>query len=189
MRQEDEFGGKRTKDSRLAVLTAKGRKEGTGGSVLKLMVAISYGKGVLVCKPYSKMDGKTFAEFIDNNFPSMFRAAGRRSRRRLFVQDNDPCQNSSAAKQAMLRIGAKLLEIPPRSPDLNPIENIFHTVARQLRQQALMNCISQETFEQFETRVISTFNSIPVQSINNVIGSMNNRINNIAAAKGKRIRY
>ena len=31
--------------------TSKGCKEGTGGRVLRLMVAISYGKGVIACEP------------------------------------------------------------------------------------------------------------------------------------------
>jgi hypothetical protein len=30
--------------------TAKGQKTGTGGRVVKLMVAISYDKGVVICK-------------------------------------------------------------------------------------------------------------------------------------------
>ena len=45
---------------------------GTGGRVLKLMVAISYGKGVIVCEPYEKMCGKYFSNFIDRNFDIMF---------------------------------------------------------------------------------------------------------------------
>ena len=48
--------------------TAKGRKEGTGGRVLKVMVAISYGKGVIICEPYEKMSGSYFEDFIDRNF-------------------------------------------------------------------------------------------------------------------------
>ena len=45
--------------------TVKGRKEGTGGQVLKVMIAISYGKGVILCEPYKKMSGSAFENFID----------------------------------------------------------------------------------------------------------------------------
>ena len=51
--------------------TSKGRKEGTGGKVLKLMMAISYGKGVIICEPYEKMTGAYFSNFIDRNFNTM----------------------------------------------------------------------------------------------------------------------
>ena len=54
---------------------AKGRKEGTGGKVLRLMVAISYNKGVIYCEPYEKMSGRYFAVFIDNHFDHLFAAA------------------------------------------------------------------------------------------------------------------
>ena len=57
--------------------------------------------------------------------------------KRLFVMDNDPCQNSKIAKAALENIGANILKIPPRSQDLNPIEIIFHNVKRTLREEAL----------------------------------------------------
>ena len=48
--------------------TSKGCKEGTGGRVLRLMVAISYGKGVIAFEPYDRMCGAYLANFIDTNF-------------------------------------------------------------------------------------------------------------------------
>ena len=43
---------------------AKGSKCGTGGKMVRMIVAISYGKGVVACVPYEKMDGDFFASFI-----------------------------------------------------------------------------------------------------------------------------
>jgi len=40
----------------------------------------------------------------------------------FFAMDNEPSQRSSKANEALHEIGADLVEIPPRSPDLNPIE-------------------------------------------------------------------
>ena len=81
---------------------AKGRKAGTGGKVAKFMVAITYGRGVLVCERYEKMNGNYFASFIDRNFNSMFARSGKGSSR-LWLQDGDPSQNSKAAREAMAR--------------------------------------------------------------------------------------
>lgn len=39
--------------------TAKGKKEGSGGKLVKLIVAISFGKGVVYCELYDKMTGAT----------------------------------------------------------------------------------------------------------------------------------
>ena len=91
------------------------------------MVAISYGKGVLMCHPYVYFDGPTFAAFVREKFPEMFHKAGKKGRR-IFVQDNDPVQNSGSVRRALNALKAKQLKIPPRSPDVNPIENFisFH---------------------------------------------------------------
>ena len=47
---------------------AKGRKEGTGGKVVKFMVTISYDKGVISCEPYETLSGHFFASFTKMNF-------------------------------------------------------------------------------------------------------------------------
>ena len=63
----------RTKKEGLAEgCTAKGKKEGSGGRVLKLLVAISYNKGVIACHPYEKLDGQFFENFVKANFASFF---------------------------------------------------------------------------------------------------------------------
>ena len=69
--------------------TAKGRKTGTGGRMVKLMVAISFDKGVVICKAYEKLDGCYFAGFIDQDFDNMFAVADKGAQR-LWVQDGDP---------------------------------------------------------------------------------------------------
>ncbi|KAK3736081.1 hypothetical protein QZH41_006894 [Actinostola sp. cb2023] len=66
--------------------TAKGQKTGTGGRVVKLMVAISFDKGVITCKAYVKLNGPYFAKFIDDNFETMFVIADK-GQRRLWLQD------------------------------------------------------------------------------------------------------
>jgi len=74
----------------------KGSKSGTGGKVAKFMVAISHGKGVLVCERYKKMDGNYFAYFNDQHFNKMFEQSCQ-GLSRLWLQDSDPSQNSKAA--------------------------------------------------------------------------------------------
>ena len=41
----------------------------------------------------------------------------------IFQQDNAPCHVSKAAKDHLRRRGINLLDWPPSSPDINPIEN------------------------------------------------------------------
>ena len=73
----------------------------------------------------------------------MFRESQKASK--LFLQDGDPSQNTAPARAALKRVGAKLLAIPPHSPDLNPIENILNIVERILEADAIKKNISYET--------------------------------------------
>ena len=168
--------------------TSKGRKEGTGGKVLRLVVAISYGKGVIICEPYEKMTGAYFSNFIDRNFNTMFQTADK-GNSRIWVQDGDPSQNSAIAKSAMSRANSTLLKLPPRSPDLHPIENLFHIASNKLKQQAVSQNITKESFEQFKQRAVNTMYSIRIETINNLIESMNVWLNDVIRYKGNCTRY
>ena len=53
-------------------VTAKGTHVGSGGRVVKMIVAISYGKGVIYCEQYEKLDGNYYAGFIRRYFQDMF---------------------------------------------------------------------------------------------------------------------
>lgn len=168
--------------------TAKGSKVGTGGRVVKLMVAISYNEGVVVCEPYQELNGDYFADFIRRKFVAMFARADKEGSR-LFVQDGDPSQNSRAARDAMREVQAELFPIPARSPDLNPIENIFKLVGDRLRADAVRHHITRETFQGFQARVIATIRSIPVATIDRTIASMDSRISLILQSGGRKTRY
>ena len=53
------------------------------------------------------------------------------------LMDGWPRQNSKKTLKALEDIGALVFKIPPRSPDLNPIENFFALVTKTLRKQVI----------------------------------------------------
>ena len=87
---------------------------------------------------------------------------------------------------ALKAIRAELFTIPPRSPDLNPIENIFNIGKRELNRQAIRNDITYETYEQFSERVKCTLYAMKSDVIDNTIASINKRLQLITKHKGKR---
>ena len=170
--------------------TAKGRKEGTGSTLAKFFVAITYGEGVILCESYDHLTGTFLAKFIEEHFNSIFVEANKNGSR-LWLQDGDPSQNSSDAKRAMCNCNCdlSLIQIPPRSPDLNPIENFFHLVRCKLKSDALALNITKETLQEFKARIIRTIYSIPVNIINRTIASMPARLQQVIDSKGSRIKY
>jgi transposase len=126
-------------------------------------------------------------QFILNNFVQMMHSSNKDTT--LFIQDGDPSQNSAKARKALNRVGATLLKIPPRSPDINPIENLFNTVKRKLREQAIREQITHETFTQFANRVKTLICNVKISSIDNLIASMPKRMLLIIKGKGNRTKY
>ena len=167
--------------------TGKGSHCGSGGRLVKCFMAINYGKGVILCEKYDSLNGNYFSTLIEREFERMFEASQKGSK--LFIQDGDPSQNNALARAAWRRTGAKLMAIPPRSPDLNPIENIFHLVKRMLQQDAIKKNITFETYEEFSERVMTTFKNLNQNFIDNTIASMNNRIDTTIRNKGSRTKY
>ena len=104
--------------------TAKGSKVGSGGKIVKLIVAISYREGAIVYHKYDKLDGAYFANFVNNNFNRMFRKADKNGSR-VWLQDNCPVQNSACVSKVLSLKNAEQLKIPPRSGDIHCIENFF----------------------------------------------------------------
>ena len=56
---------------------------------------------------------------------------------------------------------AELLKLPPRSPDLAPIENFFYFANNSLREETKLHHITSETFQEFKERVMRTIAGIP----------------------------
>ncbi len=121
-------------------------------------------------------------------FPALFERSSN-PKGKLFLQDGDPSQNSRKAQEAISQVGGKKFSIPARSPDLNPIENVFNNVKFQMREDALKNRITHETYSQFCARAKATLLNYSSEVIDRTIESMGKRVDMVIKAKGQRIRY
>ena len=112
-------------------VTEKGCKNLAGGKRLHLLVAISHNKGVLLVQEYEKMTGAYFARFVRQISCSIFAHSWTK-----MVRNG---QRSIAAKSSCSESYKKrvlcIVFDSSRSPDLNPIENMFHLVKKQLEYQ------------------------------------------------------
>ena len=171
-------------------VTTKGSKDLAGGKRLHLIVVIAYGKGVILAEPYEKMSADFFSCFVRRNFPTLFEIAGKGEHdRKIFVMDNDPSQTSAKAMRTVADMGYTMQKIPARSPDLNPIENVFHLVRKRIEAQVKENNIVHQTWDQFKQIVQYNIWSTSKDLIDKTIRSMNNRLHEIVKTNGKRTKY
>ena len=173
-------------------LTTKGSKDLAGGKRLHLIVAMAHGKGVICAEPYEKMDGPYFSRFIRRHFTNLFditRNDNDNNKPKLFVMDNDPSQTSAVARKALDSIGAQMQVIPARSPDLNPIENLFHIVRKKMEAEILQKNIVHHSWDEFVERVKYNIWSVSKEYVDKTISSMPKRIKAIVKNEGKRTKY
>ena len=169
--------------------TAKGKKEGVGGKMAKFMVAIAHGKGVIACHQYTgHIDGEKFSQMVEDYFPDMFSSSSNPVRK-LFLQDGDPSQNCKLARETWGNLGYSMFPIPPRSPDLNPIENTFHLIGKKLKKDSQDLKLDKETYEQFCHRAKMTTLAFDKSIIDRTIESLPRRIQAVIDGNGHRTKY
>jgi len=172
----------RRKNESLAV-TRKGSKEGV--ETAKYLVGITYDKGVTCINEVpGNMKGAYFAQMIYVNTlrPGL-------TEHKRVLQDNDKVQNSIIAKKKFKLRNITLEKIPPRSPDVNIIENLFHQVKRVLNKQAKTTSKTRESKQEFQARCEDTLRNHSTVMINNLINSLPKRIDAIIKGKGTRLKY
>jgi transposase len=76
------------------------------------------------------MNGETFLAYVEQVLTREIKAGD------LVILDNLPAHRVTGARQAIEAKGAALINLPPYSPDLNPIENAFAKLKALLRKAA-----------------------------------------------------
>ena len=105
------------------------------------------------------------------------------------MMDNDPSQRSKLARDALNDVGAEVVHIPPRSPDLNPSENVFNNVKHDLAKGALQGQIQKERFSEFKIRILQTRFTYKSSIIDHTVATMHDRLKLIASNGGYRTKY
>lgn len=100
-----------------------------------------------------------------------------------FQQDNDPKHTSRLVKNYLLESNVAVLDWPAQSPDLNPIENLWGYVKRELKSH---RCSSAD---QLYGVVENIWKNIPTGVCKKLVESMPRRCAQVIAAKGYPTKY
>ncbi|KAI7971847.1 hypothetical protein EIK77_009240 [Talaromyces pinophilus] len=133
----------------------------------------------------SKKNGyssKSYLKVIEDILPTIYEPG------LLFMQDNAPIHTSKESKAWFVDNGIKLLDWPPYSPDLNPIENLWFPLKEGVYivnpdientpggEDTISNILAQAAQQSWE--------DLQASLIKNCVGSMKKRLEAVIEAEG-----
>ncbi len=146
-------------------------------SAFRSKASISDGMGVHMCIRYGQlaclegtMNAERYIKVLEQHMLP--------SRRCVFQQDNAK-PHTAAITTAWLRSRrVRVLNWPACSPDLSPIENIWHIIKRKIRQRR------PRTLQQMETYIRQEWDHIPTPKLQKLITSMPRRLQTVLKRRG-----
>ena len=97
----------------------------------------------------------------------------------VFMQDNASVHTAKKNLQSLERNNYNLLDHPPQSPDLNPLENIWWAI-----EQALLDIPLPSNANDLFEKIEHIRNNYPTDKLLKYIKSMPSRIEAVIQAKG-----
>ena len=142
------------------------------------------GVGLLV-EVQGKMDAEQYCNILDEGMVESFEKLDMAEGEWYFQQDNNPKHTSQRAKEWFSDNNIQVLEWPAQSPDLNPIEHLWHHLKSQLQQYETPPKGVHELWE----RVEKEWNEISPEVCQTLIESMPRRIKAVIKANGGHTKY
>ena len=96
----------------------------------------------------------------------------------VFQQDGAPAHNR--ARRELTEAGIPVVQWPPNSPDLNPIENVWSILKQRVYRYQRRPTTADELWE----RISTEWQAMRLQSIENLADSMPSRITAVIQARG-----
>jgi hypothetical protein len=158
----------------------KGTIKHGGGSIMVWGCITSKGPGFL-CKIDGTMDQTLYKEILEGELKQPFDWYQLNLSQTTFQHDNDPKHSAKTIKDWLSAQQFDVLQWPPQSPDMNPIEHIWALVKRRLNEFEHPPSGMLELWE----RVQDIWDKISENECLKVIDSMPSRIAALLKAKGR----
>lgn len=125
-----------------------------------------------------RLDGERYQKLLEDNLiDNADRLYGINKWR--FVQDNAPCHSKEEVKSWIKTKTKYLLEHPPQSPDLNPVEQLWGIIKRKIEVRHPKN------LTELKNLIITEWSKISRELIDRLISHLKNRMKKVLENKGQ----
>lgn len=132
------------------------------------------------------MDAKKYIQTLKDNLLNEYAIAKKTTGEDwVFMQDNAPCHRAKSVVRFLRRNRIKTLEWPPQSPDLNPIENLWSIIKREMKRKLGPPTTKDELIEQ----VFNVWESMDQSICGKLLDEYEKRLNAVLLPKGRATKY
>lgn len=131
---------------------------------------------LIICT--GNMDADYYQDVLDIGLRDCAQRIG--GRNFIFMQDNAPIHKAGSTMAWLEDHGMRVLDWPPRSPDMNPIENVWGRMA----QIVYANGKQYATLEELEPAITAAWEEIGAEYRHNLYHSMPRRLQEVIDADG-----
>jgi transposase len=110
----------------------------------------------------------------------------------ILLQDNAPVHTASLTQKWLEEHGVWVLDFPPKSPDLNPIEHLWRALKREIiRRHPDLELMgeSEADWQALREAIKEAWNRIGEELLQSLVDSMPRRLAAVRKAKGWQTRY
>lgn len=126
------------------------------------------------------MNSNAYLNLLINNLPECFVDCNAE----VFMQDGASCHTSKVIKDWMKDYSVNVIEDwPGNSPDLNPIENLWYIVKKELREQ------DTNSLPKLKAAIEEVWNNISNDILHKLVDSVPNRLKEVIKKKGNITKY
>ena len=128
------------------------------------------------------MDRFLFTDILDNTLVPFVTSTYPDSHR--FMQDNDPKHASHYARDFLVNKGINWWKTPAESPDLNPIENLWHEMKEFVRRE-----VKPKTKQELIDGILRFWETVTIVKCNKYINHLNKVIPRVIELEGRATGY
>lgn len=134
---------------------AHGRRPNKRGKRVSILSVISLGEVMTYANLIGSIDGLTFEAFISQKLvPKLWKGA-------CVILDNCSIHLGEEVRKLIEEAGAKLIFLPPYSPDFSPIENCFSKL------KSILRSIGARSYPELAKAIDEAFSQVSLSDLRN----------------------